>query len=168
MPILDRLEAVLGAEIDEEKCPDEIAEKGEQRASDDEDHAAANREGVEVAEEKRDHEGGLQRTNAGARFVDSNITGADFDDVAHLHGRNPDRGQEFDVDERVDAHQSLDHDLFETRRPRHRDKKEQDRKREVAQPASAAGEINSGAGNEHRANRHRPTEQSPVRIRFLD
>ena len=94
VPILDRLEAVLGPEINEQKRADEVAKEGEERAGDDQDDAAQNREPIEFSEENRDHEGGLQRADAGAGFIDPDKTGADFDDVAHLHGWDADRGEE--------------------------------------------------------------------------
>ena len=162
------MEPAFRAEINEEEGADKITEKCEERTGHHEDHAPRNREPVELAQEKRDHKRGLQRADASARFVDADIAGADFDHVAQLHRRNSDCGENFNVDARVHPHQSLDQDLFEARRPRHCDEKEKNRERKVAQPAGAAREINSSGGNCHRTKRHRPAQQSPIRIRLLN
>ena len=123
---------------------------------------------IEFAQEQRDHERGLQRSNAGARFVDADKTGADLDDIPQLHGRNPDRVEDFHVDEGVDAHEALDDELLEVGRPRHGDEKKQDGKGEVPHPAHSARQINSARGDDSGGERHGPTEQPPIGVRFLN
>ena len=54
----------------------------------------------------------------------------------------------FHVDQSVDAHETLDHELFEISRPRHGDEKEEDGESEVPHPAGSAGQVESGGGND--------------------
>src|SRR5947209_4906317 len=149
---------MLGAEINQEKGPNEIAEKREEGAANYQDEPAQDREPIKFAEKKRHHEGRLERTNPGAGLIDSNETGTDFDNVAELHRRDPDGCEDFDVDQGVDAHQSLDNDLFQKGRPRNRHQEKQNGKREMPQPGYSPGQINGRGGSNDGGECQHPAE----------
>ena len=81
MPAFDCIRAVMRANPNQQKRSNEIAAKRQDSSRDDQPEASRRREVVEFAQEKRYHQGGLERTNASASFVDSDEAGADFNDV---------------------------------------------------------------------------------------
>ena len=83
-----------------------------------------------------------------------------------LHGRNSRDVKERNIYGRDRVHEMLHDELLEVRRPRNRDQKENDRKREVTEPRPAAREEDTSGRYDNGRERERPAEQTPVRICF--
>ena len=96
------------------------------------------------------------------------LPGTEFDDVAVLHRERADEIQNLDRDRRVGAHERLHDQLFELHRPGRGHEKKQDRKRKMPRPRSAAREMQRAKRHDDRDERHRPTDQPPIRIRDRD
>src|SRR6202008_2583602 len=91
MPVMNRGDASLCSQPDEKESANQVAKECEEGAGNNQGNTTQERKFVKFSQEKGDHEGGLQRSDAGAGFVDADKPGADFDDVAQLDGGNSDR-----------------------------------------------------------------------------
>src|SRR5207248_2656841 len=116
-----------------------IANKGENRPDNDQNHPTRNGEGIKLSKKKRNHQGGLKGTNAAACFLDTNESGPNFYDVALLKGGNSGKLEKDHINCGHGSHQILNHQLLESNRPRDRHEKKQKRKCKVPQPGFAAG-----------------------------
>jgi hypothetical protein len=76
-----------------------------------------------------------------------------------------DEVQDSDCDRRVGAHEQLHDQLFGLHRPGRGHEKKQDRKGKMPQPRSAARKMQRAKRDEYRDERHRPTDEPPIRIR---
>src|SRR4051812_19317546 len=157
---------MFSAEINEEERPNQVAEEREESAANNQEEPAQAGDPIKFTKKKRDHEGGLEGPDPSAGLVDSDETRTHLDHIAELDRGNANRSQDLYVDQSVDPHQSLYNDLFEERRPRHRDQEKQNWKRKVPEPGPSPRQINSGGRGSDRAERQDPTEQPPVGIRF--
>ena len=141
MPAADRSDAVAGGDFTEEKSAPDVAEERDHRAGDDEQHALRKSHPIKRPEKKRDHECRLERADAGAGVIDSDLAGAELDHISVLHRERADEIQQPDRDRGVGAHQMLDDELLELHRPGHGDEEEQNRESEVTQRRRAAGQM---------------------------
>ena len=108
-----------------------------------------------------DHDVALQGTDAAARFLDAEEAAGDGDEIAALLGGVAHPMQGFDAQSGVVRHEPAHDGVFLRTRPRHGDKKEEDRKGEVFEPGCAAeqvdqAECHSDAGDGGEGGDHAP------------
>src|SRR6266446_6147528 len=118
MPRFDDGSAPLCSNPNENGRADHVANKRHPCADNDQSDPADCGEKIKLAKKERDHQRGLQRPNATARFFDSDETGANFNDVTVLKRRDSRELQKYDVQSGLRPHQILNNDLlsFPTRR----------------------------------------------------
>jgi hypothetical protein len=96
-----------GSDGSEQKGSANVEHESQREAGEHADDPAQNGKGVEFAEEQGNHEGGLNRTDAAASFVNPDDPGADLDDIAMLRSGDAAKSEEFDGGRRVPTHQGL-------------------------------------------------------------
>ena len=88
---MNRVDSGVGRHFAENQGAPDVAEKGDGCAGHDEQQAPPRSHAIKFAEEERDHEGRLKRTHTGAGVVDSDLAGAQLDDIAVLQGERAER-----------------------------------------------------------------------------
>ncbi len=141
MPRFDAGSAPLCSNPNENGRADHVANKRQPCADNDQSDPAGCAEKIKFAKKERDHQRGLHRPNAAARFFDSDEAGANFNDVTVLKRRDSRELQKYDVQSRHRPHQILNNDLLDPDRPWNSDKKKQKWKCKVPKPGPTADEI---------------------------
>src|SRR4029077_972785 len=122
MPRFDAGSASLCSNPNENGRADDVANKRQPRADNDQSDPADCTEKIKFAKKERDHQRGLQRPNAAARFFDSDEPGANYDDVIMMMRRDSPELQKDKVQGRHRRHQILNNELPDPDRPRNSDK----------------------------------------------
>ena len=85
--------------------------------------------GREGGSEQGDHQRGLEGSNAAARLVNADHSGADLNDVAMLDGWDSEEAKQFDRRRNIQPHQGLDQEVLHSGGPGDGHEEEADRKK---------------------------------------
>ena len=98
-------DALFGGDCGQERHATDVKRHGQDKTGRNEEQPAQAAHSIKLSEEKRDHEAGLKRPDATAGFIHPDRSGADFNQIAVLYGRNARPTQQLNRDCGVDSRQ---------------------------------------------------------------
>jgi hypothetical protein len=88
MPFVDRFNSLLSGRPREKESRSDIAKKGDQNPGQKEEGPSPRTRSIKLAQKKRDHDAGLERSDATTGFIDSQEAGLYLNQVSVLQRRN--------------------------------------------------------------------------------
>ena len=95
VPGVNGVDTFGGGDINEEERAANIENKRKGKSGEDTKDAPQSSEPVKFSKEEGEHERGLKRTNAAARFIDADHAGVDFNDIAVRDRRDVEEAEQF-------------------------------------------------------------------------
>lgn len=174
VPDLNRCRPGAGRHPHEQERPNAVANHREHGAFQTQNEATPPAELEEFSQEKGDHQGRLQRSDAAARLLHADSASAHRDRAALNHRRRSAPSEHFRDHTRIPLGERSNQRPFQARRPWDRDEDVADWKGASDSQRTLPGLPPStrAVQKKHRYSdgfqRERPTEQAPIRVRFLE
>ncbi len=160
--------AMVNPEKGQGECPGEVECQREEKSPQDEQGPGRKGPAVKFAHEERGHEIGLERTDAGTGFIDTDGALRKFNEVTLLEGDVAEPVEGFDAGGGDPLHERGDEGGFNATRPGHGQQKKEGGKSEVAKPAKASDGKQSGGGSTCGQKGCGPKDQAPIGVGGVD